>query len=706
VPDYIDDIFGPEGALAQKFPGYSPREGQVALARAVDAAISSGGGNHLMAEAPTGTGKSLAYAVPTIYRTVMAEQQAVLVTANIALQEQLVKKDLPLLAEILPWKFTYALLKGKSNYLCVDKLENGSKDKLDPADAEMNQQVSAWAETTTTGDVSELPFEPPGRLWSRFSVSSDDCAGQECEFYERCHSERARARADVADIVVTNYHLFFADMKVIEATDGMVSVLPKYNVAILDEGHKAVDIARDFFGFKITEGSLRWAGSMLLGNEKANLEREQEKFFSGLRTFRRSGDYKARIKQPQAVKTEGIVAALEAAVRDYTEQLDRMGDPEDMTSEERKQYKKLTKKCNRCAEIRTQISSAMRLYALPRLPWREHPSVAPGATPETRWYWSDPAAGGDNTVKSEAQLATIEDVFFIEEENGRIALCSKPISVAKTLNDRLFNKYKSVSVTSATLVAKGSFDFIAGDLGVDKPKTLIAASPFSWGDQALLILPQDVPDNPNDPAFASIAAERCAEVIELARGRTLALFTSNKNLKVAYERVSRLGYRVLRQGDMPRTKLIDEFRKDVNSVLMGVESFWAGVDVPGESLSCVFIDKLPFMTPEDPILDALTERDRDWFMKYSVPKAIISFKQGFGRLIRTTTDRGVVVVLDKRITTKFYGRYFTDALPAIQRSQNIEDVRRFLDREPLVRVAAARVATPKTTGGSLFDRAV
>jgi ATP-dependent DNA helicase DinG len=710
MTDYIDDTFGPTGALSQKFPGYSPREGQVALARAVDAAITAGGGSHLVAEAPTGTGKSLAYAVPAAYHAAHlrggdTRSSAILVTANIALQEQLVRKDLPLLAEILPWKFSYALLKGKNNYLCTDKLENGAAGKVDPADELMHRQILKWAETTESGDVSELTFEPPGRLWSRFSVSSDDCVGKECEFYSVCPSERARRRAAEADIVVTNYHLFFADMRVREITAGFASILPKYRVAVLDEGHKAVDIARDFFGFKITEGSMRWVGSMLPNEEKMNLEREQNSFFSSLLSFKRSGNYKARIRAPQAVASDQITQALAAAEVEYLKILREMGDPESMSLDELKRAKKIASRSNRAREIRLQIDLAMRLYVLPKLPWRAHPTVEPGETAETRWYWSDPAAGGDNTVKSEAQLGVIEDVFFIEEEQGRASLCSKPISVAKLLKDQLFNERHSVSVTSATLVAKGSFDFITEDLGVEKPKTLIAASPFSWRDQALLVLPQDVPE-PNDMNFTRIAAERCVQVIELARGRTLALFTSYKNLNAAHEKAMRSGYRVLRQGDMPRTRLIDEFRKDVNSVLMGVESFWAGVDVPGESLSCVFMDRLPFMTPEDPVLDALTERDKEWFMKYSVPKAIIAFKQGFGRLIRTTTDRGVVVVLDKRISTKFYGKLFVQSLPSVQQSRNIEDVRRFLDKEPLVLVPGpSMISIPVKARGSLFDQA-
>lgn len=701
MSNYIDDVFGPQGALAAKFPGYSPREGQVALTRAVDAAITSG--THLIAEAPTGTGKSLAYAVPAIYHAAHSGKRAVIVTANIALQEQIVRKDLPLLAEILPWKFTYALLKGWSNYLCKQRLNEGAPGQLDPRDREINDQIAEWARSTKTGDMSELTFEPPQRVWSRFSIASDDCAGKECEYLSRCHPERARVKANEANVIVTNYHLFFADMQVRQATQGYARLLPAYDTVIFDEAHKASDTARDFFGFRITEGSIARAGSLLPGLQERALVSVAENFFKGLLNYRRSGKYKARIREQNIVSTLALDGELEKAEITYLSILRTLPDYEERDAEERKRGKKLERRCVRVMQIRQQIASAMRLYSLPDAPWKKHPDVAQGDTAETRWYWSDPTVGGDNEVRSERQLAVYEDVFFIEEQEGRASLGAKPISVASMLNKRLFGVTKSVTLTSATIVTKNSFDFIIEDIGAprEKTKTLIAASPFSWKEQALLILPQDVPE-PNDSRFPIIAAEKCAEVIEFAQGRTLALFTSYKNLNAAHERVSRMGYRVLRQGDMPRMRLIDEFRRDVRSVLMGVESFWAGVDVPGESLSCVFIDKLPFTPPDDPVMDALTEREpKDWFMKYSVPRAIIAFKQGFGRLIRTTTDRGVVVVLDKRISTKFYGKFFLAGLPPVQHSANIGDVKRFLAREPLI-ISPAPVSQ-RAPGSSLFD---
>jgi ATP-dependent DNA helicase DinG len=658
LSDYIDDVFGPQGVLAQKFAGYQPREGQIALARAVDRAIATSG--HLLAEAPTGTGKSIGYAVPAIHHAVKHRSAAVIVTANIALQEQLVRKDLPLLSEVLPDFFRYALLKGKNNYLCLDKLNNGAPGLPDPEDAEMNACIAKWAETTKTGDMSDLPFQPPARLWARFSVSSDECFGKDCEFYNSCYSQIAREMASIAEIVVTNYHLFFADMQVRKATKGMVSLLPNYSVAILDEGHKAVEIARDFFGFRITEGMFRNIASYLDYTEKVALESAYNDFFISLGMYRRNPKYKSRIREMNCVPSERIDNALEAAIENYAKMLGGLlTDYQSLDIQERKRVHKLAARYTRAKELREEIAAAMML-----------------------------------------ERGDVDNVYFIDEEKGRVALCSKPVNVADMLREQLFKFTSSVSVTSATLATCGSFEYVSKDLGVDGAKTLIVPSPFSWSDQVLLITPPDVPE-PNDPRFAVEVARKFAQTIELARGRTLGLFTSYKGLNAAHEQAMQTGYRILKQGDMPRTQLIDEFKRDINSVLLGVESFWAGVDVPGESLSCVFIDKLPFTTPDDPIMDALTERDRDWFMKYSVPKAIIAFKQGFGRLIRTTTDKGVVVLCDRRVATKFYGRHFIESLPQVPRSSNIDDVRHFLDGEPLVRVST--MTAPLSSSRSLLD---
>ncbi|MBN1773204.1 MAG: DEAD/DEAH box helicase family protein [Deltaproteobacteria bacterium] len=632
--DYIDEVLGATGYLAKKFSGYMPRPGQIALARAVDAAIRDG--EHIMAEGPTGTGKSIGYATPATYHAAQSGKRVVIATANIALQEQLVRKDLPLLAEVLPWGFTFALLKGKNNFLCLDRFyEAESKGELDlfddPADVDLQRAIVDWARATNTGDVSELPFEPPPRLWRRFSVSADDCKGSDCHFYDECHAARARAAAAEANVVVTNYHLLFAHLQVREAT-GEDLVLPPFDIAILDEAHKAADIARDFFGFRVTAGGVRWVGRLLskTGDTKLadKLTSEADRFFERLLALRRSPSYKTRLRQPHPVPWSELHGALHEVARGYTAASEEAAD-----TDERAELRRALRRAETLAE---QIEAAMTL--------------------------ADSGA-----------------VYFIDEDTkGRATLCAKPIEVADRLRRTLFGATHSVTVTSATLSTGGSFNFIASELGVPEPRAIIADSPFRWEEQALLIVPEGMPE-PNDPSFPASVASTFSEIIDLARGRTLGLFTSYRNLNATYQRVAGNGHRVLKQGDMPRTALIEEFRRDVGSVLLGTESFWAGVDVPGESLSCVVIDRLPFPTPDDPVLDAITQRDRRWFTNYSVPRAVIAFKQGFGRLIRTVTDRGVVVVLDRRLVTKPYGRLFTDSLPNVLKSRRLDSIRRFLE---------------------------
>jgi ATP-dependent DNA helicase DinG len=626
--EYIDTVFGPNGIFARRFQGYAPRRGQIELTRAVDRAIEENA--HLMAEAPTGTGKSIAYLVPAIQHAVKHDKRVLVVTGNIALQEQLVGKDLPLLTEVLPWKFTYALLKGRQNYLCPSRLhEQGTEPYLDvgePFDADTYQAILAWAETTETGDKSELPFEPPPRLWRRFSIASEDCKGNECRFRDQCFAAKAKARAEQAMVVVTNYHMLLLHLHLREIT-GRDLILPAFDIAICDEGHKMADIAREFFGFRMTLGSVRWAGRLLrrMGHVRlaTRLETEASAFFDALDTYARSDAYERRLRVPGAVPHQALRAALVETFRAYQEGMDDVLDS-DARAE-------LTRAMARAMALVIQLDAAM------------------GLTDEG-------------------------SVYFLERlPKGGVALASKVVEVSKRLRKLFFDATPSVIVTSATLTTGGSFAHAKRELGVRDARELVVESPFDFEKQALLIVPEGLP-SPQEPVFP----DAVARIVDLAEGRTLGLFTSYRNLNAAYERLAGCGYRVLRQGDAPRTQLIEAFRKDVRSVLLGTESFWAGVDVPGESLSCVIIDRLPFPPPDDPVLDAVSERDPDWFQDFSLPRAIIAFKQGFGRLIRSQLDRGVVVVLDERLVTRRYGKKFIRSLPYTLKSRRLANVRHFL----------------------------
>ncbi len=631
--EYIDTVFGPNGIFARRFQGYAPRRGQIELTRVVDRAIEENA--HLMAEAPTGTGKGVAYLVPAIQHAVQHDKRVLVVTGNIALQEQLVGKDLPLLAEVLPWVFTYALLKGRQNYLCPSRLhEQEAEPQLDmpgePFDADMYQAILAWAEITETGDKSELPFEPPARLWRRFSIASEDCKGNECRFREQCFAAKAKARADQAMVVIANYHLLLLHLHLREIT-GRDLILPPFDIAICDEGHKMADIAREFFGFRVTAGSVRWAGRLLgrMGHIRlaTRLETEASAFFDALDAYERSDAYDRRLRVPGVVPHQALRAALVETFRVYQEGMDDVLDS-DARAE-------LTRAMARAMALVLQLDAAM------------------GLTDEG-------------------------SVYFLERmPKGGVALASKVVDVSERLRKLFFDATPSVTVTSATLTTGGSFEHAKRELGVRDARELVVESPFDFERQALLIVPEGLP-SPQEPVFADAVADAVARIVDLAEGRTLGLFTSYRNLNAAYERLAGCGYRVLRQGDAPRTQLIEAFRKDVRSVLLGTESFWAGVDVPGESLSCVIIDRLPFPPPDDPVLDAVSERDPDWFQDFSLPRAIIAFKQGFGRLIRSQLDRGVVVVLDERLVTKRYGKKFIRSLPYMLKSRRLAHVRHFL----------------------------
>ena len=634
MPDYLDNVFGQQGYLSNGFDNYMPRTGQVVMATKVDAAIANE--THLIVEGPCGTGKGIAYSVPAIHHAVQHEKQVVIATANIALQEQLITKDLPLLQQILPDAFTFAMLKGKNNFFCHDRYYEGlAKGTLPysqhPDDTDQLHAILEWSKSTETGDKSELPFEPPFRLWSQFSTGSEDCKGKDCKSYDECFYRKASKKAFSADIIVTNYHLLFAHLHVRDIT-GMNIILPQFDVAILDEAHKAADIARDFFGFKVTAGSVRWVSRKLEDIGKSDLKwalhDEAAAFFDALKQFKRSFLYNVRLRHPGAVSPSELCKLLAEASKAY-----QIAAADEDKDDDKADFNRLAKRCTILAE---QIQAAIAL---------------------------------DDS----------ESVYFIDEDSkGRSSLCCKPIHVAERLRQSLFGETDTVIITSATLSTGNSFRHVRKEMGIEKAEECVAESPFDFNTQALLIVPEGLP-SPTDREFPDAVAETVADVVELADGRTLGLFTSYRNMRRAGETLSGCKHVVFCQGDEPRTRLVKKFREDVDSVLLGTESFWTGVDVSGESLSCVVIDRLPFPNPDDPVLDAITERDPNWFRNYSLPRAVIAFKQGFGRLIRSTSDRGVVVLLDKRIVHKRYGKLFLESLPPVMKSRTLLNIPIFLN---------------------------
>ena len=656
MSDYIDQVFGAGGVLARNLPRYEPRSGQLELARAVDAAFV--GPHHLLAEAPTGTGKSLAYSVPAAWHASKGTFSRVVVsTANIALQEQLVRKDLPFLQSVLPWRFSFALAKGRSNFVCLDRLDHADevRSKLDASAAAAFDRLVGWALLTHTGDVAELQEVPHFSLWSELSVGSEQCKGRRCPRRDDCHVEHAKALVEQAHVVVTNYHLLFADMMVRGLTDDEVGVLPAYECAVLDEGHRAANIARDFFGSKSSEAAFRrlvndtmrahrdaGGSGMPLDMERALLAVEDEAslLFGKLALYMRGGVYKTRLREKHEVDASDLKSSCVLLARQCLER----SDDGSLESGDRAAFRNLARRANAHADL---LAGAAELRG----------------SPDVVYYLDDPSTG-----------------WF---DKPRVSLCSKPVDVADKLREQLFKKCRSVVATSATMTTGGAeFDHVAFDLGAEDARELVVASPFDMRRQALLVVPNGLHD-PNDPVWRDDVNRCVSEVIAAAGGRTLALFTSYRNLRACEDYLRANGtaakYRLLVQGTAQRTQLVDEFRRDVTSVLLGTESFWEGIDVQGEALSCLVIDRLPFPTPDDPVLDVQIERDpRGWFEKWSLPRALIAFRQGSGRLIRSTTDRGAIVLLDNRVNVKRYGKRFLTALGAVGCSRNIADVGVFL----------------------------
>lgn len=620
------EFFAADGPLRELFPNYTPRKGQVDMALDVEDAIATGG--VVMAEGPTGTGKSLAYLIPAI----QSGKTVVVCTANIALQEQLMQKDLPLLAEAMGGSFTFALAKGRNNYLCVDRLgKTIAKYAGENPDDEMDELLT-WADSTAEGDMSELPFVPKPKNWRRLSVMSDECKGKQCAHYDRCHSVAAKRKLTNSQIIVANYAVVFLNA-ILRAATGMDLVLPPHQVLVLDEAHKAADIAREHFGAKVRHTQVEWACNFARNNggDLAKLARDVEKcserFFRDLLRFSKSRDYRVRLRMPGSLKrlgSEPLAAALRKLAENY-------------------------------ARVATYTSDRDDAIALQN-----------GAKNAVEYA---------STIEAADALEDPDRVFYVDEipDRDTCELRATPVHIGPVLKELVFDHAETTVITSATIAVDGAFKYISNELGLVPTHEIVAESPFDWAAQAAFVGFPDMPE-PNDAGFPDAMCSRVVEVIRQARGRTLCLFTSHRNLNIAYEAVkrARLPFKVLKQGDKPRIQLVEEFRNDVTSVLMGTESFWAGVDVPGESLSCVVMDKLPFPSPDNPVLDALKEQDiarfgKDrTFMEHSVPMAIIQFKQGSGRLLRHVDDRGVIACLDPRIFTKGYGRAFVNSLPPMK----------------------------------------
>jgi ATP-dependent DNA helicase DinG len=622
-------IFGPGGLLARASGDYEERPGQLQMAAAVDGALRER--RHLAIEAPCGTGKTYAYLAPAIQRAVETDTRVIVATANIALQEQIVRKDLPALSKILPRPFSWALIKGINNYLCLDRFRD-LESQLAPVTFDRDElrqweRLREWADATKTGDVSELEFEPEGSLWQKVNGVRELCNGSECRYYQDCHAMGARRRLRSAQVIVTNYHLFCAHLAVKAAGAGDV-ILPPASAVICDEAHELADIARDFFGLRLSPFSVthlvRGANLLRKGGISERLRQASREFFSRVRE---AGG--GRLLKPRWIDA----STLEAEVLAYQDALKEAARDEQDEDERDKIAKHHGAASHYLATLRSFLSL-------------DDPNCV---------YWAQPDAKSSR-------------------------LQARCIDVSGMLGEHLFKGEASVILTSATLTANGDFSFLKRETGAHDAGELQVPSPFDPAEQEILVVPK-MACGPNDPGFAEEMSGHINRILRLLGGRTMCLFTSYRNLEHCAAAAASTGIRILRQGDLPRSKLLEEFRKDRGTALFATSSFWQGVDIPGEALSCLVIDKIPFTHPGDPLLEALTERDPQSFQNYSLPKAILELRQGFGRLIRRRTDRGVVLLFDTRIFTKGYGPAVLASLPPCPVTRDLAAVEKFFKSE-------------------------
>lgn len=624
-------LLGPTGPLARGVPGYEHRPGQIRMARAVQDVLHHDG--VLLIEAGTGTGKTWAYLIPAA----LSARRVLVSTGTRALQDQIMEKDLPALEKHLGIEIDAACVKGLGNYLCLRRFNelSSSPDAMQPRFARALPALRDWIGTTRTGDraaLSSIPEEDP--IWSRVVSGSDTRIGARCDYYEDCFVTRVRRRAESAQLIVVNHHLFFADLALRDT--GFASVLPDYDAVIFDEAHQIEDTATLFFGSRLSTAMLE----RLVRDARTALQAERE-------------DKRQESRSLEAVlqRSSNFFAALPAGVNGG-----RVSLPSESIPRE-----ELFALDNALAELATFCRDVR--------PPRENILQIARRTEQLR-----------NALGS---LEAPGQVSWAQGSGRSPSVGSSPIDVGPLLRERLHERVPCTVFTSATLTTGGDFQFLKRRLGIDtEVSEELVESPFRYEEQAALYAPKHLPD-PRTHDFLEVAAKEILELIRMSGGGAFVLSTSLRMMRLLAERVGpKLEHEWFVQGDAPKQTLLDRFRDQGNAVLFATASFWEGVDVPGAALRLVVIDKLPFEVPSDPVVAARCERldeaGESSFMRYLVPAAALSLKQGFGRLIRTTRDRGVVAILDSRIRRKGYGKVFLQSLPPARVCDTLEEVREFL----------------------------
>ena len=646
---HTEDFFSQKSPLheAEKFGGrpYEYRPQQAAMAHAVAEALCQK--HNLCVEAPTGVGKSFAYLMPAILFSInVAHKPVVVSTETINLQEQLIEKDLPLLRQLMGVEFKTALAKGRSNYLCQRRLGLAAGDRREEflpmaSLASDIDKIARWAQDSKDGSRSSLDIRVEQHAWSSVCCEGGNCAGPQCSFFRNCFYWRARREWDKADVVVANHALFFTDLKLKQGADLESSLLPPYCAAIIDEAHTLEDNAASYLGLDITDNGVRHflnrlynpanargllmrAGEEALGLRKA-VSAAQDRAISFFQILRervtQQNDSICRLRKPGSITDllSEPLASLAESLKDYI----KLQDDEDFKT-----------------ELNSQFNRAL--------------AYAQG-------------------IFQFATMSLPEHVYWLEEEHehNSISMYAAPLNVNEILKKLLFTAGFPVILTSATLTVRHSLAYYRERVGFANGPELVLDSPFDHQEQVRLYIPRQMPE-PNEESYIAAAASQIERFVTMTHGKAFVLFTSYQNMRTCAELLEGFfkekGITLLVQGEnMTRSAMLREFRRDTNSVIFGANSFWTGVDVPGEALSNVIITKLPFPVPSHPLIEARSERIKDSgkspFMDYSLPEAVLKFRQGLGRLIRSKTDKGIIVVLDKRIISKRYGEHFLQSIP-------------------------------------------
>jgi len=649
----ISNIFTKDGILAKSLKDYEYRPQQVIMAEAIADNINNN--SHLIVEAGTGVGKSLAYLIPLILWAREENKKVVISTFTKALQYQLVNKDIPFLKDALSLDFSFALCVGGENYLCLRRLNQaGSHGLFELDETEALKELFDWKDRTKTGLKSDMDFEPMPKLWQKVCREGDICFGKKCSYYEKCFYQRAKAIERKAHILITNHHLFFAHI-----ASGW-NVLPKFDSIVFDEAHQLEDIASGYLGIEVSNyriknlintisnpftrkgllSRLEWLTPHTISeiNLLTNRVRRAGDGFFGVLSEKLDGTTKRirvenfipnLLKEPLINLFEGLKPLMKSA-ENYEDE------------------KEILSLIDRCITLSSDIDSII------------------------------------------SQTLT-DHVYWGEIDGKRIRIAATPIDISSILREQVFENIKPVILTSATLSIKGDFSFLRERVGLNNGNELALDSPFNYIENVMIYTPNGISDPKDTEEFKRDVIDSIKSILNITHGRTLILFTSYEMLNRAYNALNRLNnsnrlnsLNFLRQGEMDSYKLVEEFKERDNTVLLGTYTFWQGVDIPGDALQCVIIVRLPFQVPDDPVTEArlerLKENGKDPFIHYQIPNAILMFKQGFGRLIRTQNDKGIVAILDPRVKTRFYGERFLSALPDCMRTDSIEKVEEFFDK--------------------------